>query len=177
MISKKILSLVVVAGLTTSMMAKPNLPLGDFLKEVKKAGGEQGVFVKGVEKFPKDYFLVHSNLPFLVGLSLYNPYSSILELSKKQIKELLAIKEKTVPLVLGSSKKVKNLELKLAQNIAMDNKTAKSQYDLVEQIGRIRIDLTKAHLRCITQVREILTKSQYIKLLTYVNKMGKLQKK
>ena len=167
MISKKILSLIVAVGLCSSIMAKQNV----IVKEVSKIGTQQGMFTDGKENFPKDYLLVHNNLPHLIKLSLYDPNRSILKLSQKQIDNLVEIQKKQFDKLINMSKKVKSLELQLAQNIAIDNNTAQSQYELVEQIARIRIDLTKIHLKCITKVRKILTKEQYKKLLTYaINK-------
>ena len=60
--------------------------------------GKQGKFVVGKDDFPKSYFLVHQNLPYLAGLSIHHPKSSILGLSKKQIEAIKEVKRKTVPL-------------------------------------------------------------------------------
>ncbi len=167
---KKLLIIGLSLGVTTSLMAEPNVPRGDFGAKLKKMAGEQGQFYVGKENFPKDYFLVPNNLPFLAGLSLHHPKSSNLNLSDKQIKDIQAIKKRVVPPVIKVSKDIKILELKLAQNIAIDTNTAKSQYEIVDAIGKLRIDLTKAHLQCINDVRAILTKEQYKKLLKYATK-------
>jgi hypothetical protein len=173
---KKILTIGLSLGVATSLMAEPNVPRGDFGAKLKKMAGEQGQFYKGKENFPKDYFLVPNNLPFLAGLSLHHPMSSNLNLTQKQIDQIQAIKKVTVPPVVKASKDIKMLELKLAQNIAIDTNSAKSQYELVDAIGKIRIDLTKAHLQCINDVRAVLTKKQYQELLKYAtSSKGKYQ--
>jgi len=176
---KKILTIGLSVGVATSLMAAPNVPVGEMKAKLKKMAGKPGMFLQGKENFPKDYFLVHKNLPFLAGLSLHHPMSSTLNLSKEQIKQIQLIKKSTVPVVIKMSKDIKMLELTLAQNIAIDSNTAKSQYKIVDAISKLRTDLTKAHLKCINEVRAVLTKEQYQKLLKYatVNMMLKKQSK
>ena len=148
--------------------------LGENMKEkIAKAAGEPGMFIVGVEEvFPKDYFLIPKNLPFLVGLILQHPESSTLGLSEEQMGEILLIKNNTVPEVLKISRRTKKLELELGQNIAIDDNTPESQYGLVDEIGKLRTELTKEHLRCIRSVRAVLTKEQYEKLLNYATRKG-----
>lgn len=171
---KKILSVGISVSIASSLLfAEPVIPKGDFSAKLKEAAGKPGMFIKRKENFPKDYFLVSNNLPFLAGLSLHHPKSSSLGLSKEQIKKIVEIKKRTVPEVLKASKQVKALELELAQNIAVDENSAESQYKLVDEISKIRTDLTKAHLKCINEVRAVLTKEQYQKLLKYATKLVK----
>lgn len=170
---KKIIFVGLSVGVASLLMAKPNLPMGDFKAKIAKVAGKPGMFLIGKENFPKDYFLVPKNLPYLVGLSLYHPQSSTLNLSKEQIEKIVAIKKSTVPQVLKISKKIKELELKLANNIAIEENTPESQFKLVDEISKLKTNLTKEHLKCIHSVRAILTKEQYEKLLKYATKKGK----
>ncbi len=170
---KVVVCALLVLGLGVEGFASPVLEKGDFASKLKKASGKQGQFVVGKDNFPKSYFLVPQNLPFLVGLSIYHPKSSTLGLSKEQIKKIEDVRDSTVPAILKKARKIKDMELKLAQNIAIDTNTAESQYDLVDEISKLRTELTKAHLSCITHMREILSKEQYKKLLVYATKMGK----
>lgn len=158
-------------GIFSGLFAEPVVPRGDFSKKLNEQAGKVGEFINKKENFPKDYFLVHNNLPFLAGLSLHHPRSSSLKLTEKQIKAIQNIKKITVPEVVKKSKKIKKLELELANNIAIDLNTAKSQYALVEKIGKLRVELTKAHLSCINSIRDILTKEQYQKLLKYAKQL------
>lgn len=153
----------------TLINAAPVVDTKDFKEKIKKAAGEKGMFVKK-ENFPKDYFLVPKNLPFLVGLSLHHPKSDTLNLTKEQIEKIKEIKKKTVPEVLKTAKKIKALELKLVDNIAININTAQSQNKLVEEIGKLRIELTKKHLLCINSVRKVLSKKQYKILKAYSTK-------
>ena len=175
---KKIVAVGLGLAVSSSLVfADPVIPRGDFGAKLAKAAGTPGRFIKTKENFPKDYFLVNNNLPFLAGLSLHHPMSSSLGLSKKQIKAISAIKKRTVPPVIKASQDVKMLELKLAQNIAIDSNTAKSQFELVDAISKIRTELTKAHLQCINDVRAVLTKDQYQKMLKYATKLVKSKNK
>ncbi|WP_292655384.1 hypothetical protein [Nitratifractor sp.] len=170
--SKKTILIGLGLSVATLLMAKPNLPMGDLKAKLSQVAGEPGMFVRGKENFPKDYFLVPKNLPFLVGLTLFHPESSTLGLSKEQIDKIVAIKNKTVPMVVKTAKDIKMLELKLAQNIAIDNQSPEAQDEIVDAISKLRTELTKAHLRCIRAVRDILTKEQYEKLLKYATRKG-----
>ncbi len=171
---KKILIVGLGLAVSSSLaFADPVIPRGDFVAKLAKAAGAPGQFINTKEKFPKDYFLVSNNLPFLAGLTLHHPMSSSLKLSKKQIKAITEIKKRTVPPIIKVSQDIKLLELKLAQNIAIDINSAKSQYELVDTISKLRTDLTKAHLQCINEVRAVLSKEQYQKMLKYATNLVK----
>ena len=162
---------IVIVGLslvvTSLLMAEPNVPGGNFKVKLAKMSGKKGEFNLRSENFPKDYFLVSKNLPFLAGLTLHHPQSSTLGLSQEQISKIEMIKKKTVPPIVKKVKDIKILELQLAKNIAIDSNTPKSQYKIVDAISQLRTELTKAHLECINNVRAVLTKEQYKKLLVY----------
>ena len=170
--NKILISMVVVCGFTLQSFAEPVIPSDDFTKKLKEAAGKQGQFVVGKDIFPKSYFLVHQNLPFLAGLSLHHPKSSTLGLSQEQIKALQEIKKNTVPLVIKKAQEIKKLELELAQNVAIDTSTPESQYEIVDKIAKLRTELTKAHLKCINEVRAVLSKDQYKKLVVYASSMA-----
>jgi len=170
--NKILISMVVVCGFTLQSFAEPVIPRDDFTKKLKEAAGKQGQFVVGKDIFPKSYFLVHQNLPFLAGLSLHHPKSSTLGLSQEQIKALQEIKKNTVPLVIKKAQEIKKLELELAQNVAIDTSTPESQYEIVDKIAKLRTELTKAHLKCINEVRAVLSKEQYKKLVVYASSMA-----
>jgi len=170
---KKFMIYSVAFGVATTLIAAPVIPRDNFEKKLKNNAGESGKFIHKKESFPKDYFLVNNNLPFLAGLSLHHPKSSSLALTQKQIDAIKQIKKNTVPTVIKQSKEIKKLELQLAQNIAVDSNSAKSQYTLVDKIGKLRVELTKAHLQCINEVRAVLSKEQYQKLLKYATNLVK----
>jgi len=153
----------------TSVFSKANLPppIQAFVKLEKMAGSAGPFVVK--ENFPKDYFLMPKNLPFLIGLALYHPASSNLELTKEQIDLLVKYKNKATPNLAKIALEIKKLELEIVNNIALKyNKTkASSFFDKVDKIAKLRAELTKAHLVCIEKVKLILNNEQYEELLDY----------
>lgn len=152
-----------------SAFAKPNLPppVEDVVK-LEKMAGRAGPFV-AKENFPHDYFLIPKNLPFLVGLALYNPASSELELTKEQINKILKIKEDLTDKATPIALEVKKLELDLMQKMVLDEKNPKASdmYSKVDEIATLRAKLSKIHLDCIEQVRAVLSKKQFEDMLDY----------
>ena len=169
--SFKVTSLLLSASIlfTTTAVAEPTLPppISDVVK-MQKIGGDAGPFTVK-DEFPKDYLLIPKNLPFLVGLSLYHPASSALELSQKQIDALLDVKRTVMPNMAKIAKKTKKLELEIVEGIALKHNSVKAEefYDKVDKIAQLRVALTKAHLKCIEKVKAILTPEQYEELLDY----------
>jgi hypothetical protein len=155
--------------LVTGAIAKPNLPppAEEFAK-VEKMAGPAGAFV-AKENFPKDYFLIPKNLPYLVGLSLYDPSSSNLNLNKDQIEAILKIKKELMSKAIEKALVVKKLELEVTQKISFQYKSVKATelYPTIDEIAKLRAELTKIHLDCIEQVKAVLTKEQYEELLDY----------
>ncbi len=148
--------------------SKPNIPVTNFKAKIHEVAGKSGAFARH-ENFPKGYFLIPFNLPYLAGLTLHHPKSSTLELSKEQIKKIVDIKKKTVPTVLKIAKKIKTLELEIAEEISLKYKSVKAKklYAKVDEVSKLRTKLTKAHLKCIEEVKTVLTEKQYNKLLKY----------
>jgi len=154
---------------TTSMFAKPNLPppIQDVVK-LEKMAGDIGPFVTK-ENFPKGYFLIPKNLPFLIGLALYHPNSSNLQLSKKQIDTLVKYKNEATPKLASTALKIKKLELEIVQGMALKHNKAKASdfFAKVNEVAKLRTQLTKAHLKCIEFVKSVLNDEQYEELLDY----------
>ena len=155
--------------LATSAIAKPNLPppIQDVVK-MEKMAGDPGPFTSK-DNFPKGYLLIPKNLPFLVGLSLYDSSSSNLELSQKQIDALLEVKKGLMPELSKKALVIKNLELEVVNEVGLKYKSAtpESQYAKIDTIAKLKADMTKAHLGCIQKVKNILTKEQFEELLDY----------
>ena len=155
--------------LNTAIYAEPNLPMPiqDAMK-MEKLAGPAGTFV-AKENFPKDYFLITKNLPFLVGMALYNPSSSNLELSQEQIDAILKIKEELMAEAAKKALVIKKLELELMQKVSFKHKTPPISefYPAVDEIAKLRAELTKIHLNCIEKVKAVLTKEQFEEMLDY----------
>jgi len=153
--------------LSGNAMADANLEKNpESIKKLQKAAGEKSPYYRAEkEAFPKDYFLVSQNLPFLVGISLFHPNSDSLKLDKKQLKAIMESKNTTVPVAVKMAKQIKTMELELAKATLEDKKTPESLNELVEKISKARTDLTKAHLKCIHNIQKILSDEQYATLL------------
>ena len=170
-ILKTIKSLLLITTLTfaSNAIAKPVLPppVQDFVK-LEKMAGDAGPFM-GKENFPKGYFLIPKNLPFLIGLALYHPASSNLELTQAQIDALVKYKNSATPKLAKKALRIKTLELEVVSGIALkyDGSKASDYFAQVDEIAKLRTELTKAHLKCIEHVKKILTQEQYEELLDY----------
>ncbi len=155
--------------LSTSALAKPNLPppVEDVVK-MEKMAGPAGAFTTK-ENFPKDYFLIPKNLPYLVGMTLYDPSSSNLELSKEQIDAILKIKKELMANAIEKALKVKKLELKVVEKIAIKHQGVKATdlHATIDEIAKLKAELTKNHLDCIEKIKAILTPKQFEEMLDY----------
>jgi cytochrome c len=154
-------------GLMTSLMAEPNMKMGEGAKKLAQMAGEKSPYYRAdKEAFPKDYFMVNQNLPFLVGVSLFHPQSDKLNLSKEQLDKLVKMKNTTVPAAAKIAKEIKTMELQLAKAMIEEHKEPKSQFELVEKISKLRTNLTKAHLQCIYDIQNVLSAEQFKTLIT-----------
>jgi hypothetical protein len=171
MTKKIILITLVSAVLSTTLMANPNMektPEG--MKKLAAMAGEVGPYFRGKkEVFPKDYFLVEKNLPYLVGAALFHPQSDTLKLSKEQLTKFVEMKKTIVPVSAKLAKKVKTMELELANSIVVEKKDPKSLHALVDEIAKVKSDMTKAHLDCIHTVQGLLSEEQFNTLIKLVS--------
>lgn len=165
---KRVVTIGLALGLATALMAKPNIDNSEAKANLTEIAGKKGMFAPH-EVFPKDYFLISKNLPFLVSLTLHHPESSTLELTKEQIDKIQEIKGATVPVVIKSAKKIKALELALSDKMIKGAKASDMGKE-VDKIAALKAALTKAHLKCIQSVIEVLTKKQREMLLSYAGK-------
>ncbi len=159
--------------LSSTLLAQPNMQQGEGAKKLAKMAGEKSPYYRAKkEAFPKDYFMINQNLPFLVGVSLFHPESDQLKLSKEQLDKLVEMKNTTVPAAAKVAKQIKALEQDLAQAMIEEHQTPESQFGLVDKISKMRTELTKAHLKCIHDIQDVLSPAQFktlIKLATMKN--------
>jgi len=172
---KTVITTLVALGLTSTLFAKPYMQkTPQMAKKVKEIMGETSPYYRAQkEDFPKDYFLVNQNLPFMVGVILFHPQGDKLNLTKEQLAKFKEMKKTIVPQSMKLAKKVKTLELKLTKEIIEEGKDPKELYPLVDEIAKLRADLTKAHLNCIHQVQSILSKEQFKTLLELIKSKNK----
>ena len=179
---KKIITLSVALGLVSTLMAEPNIPVDKkaMRAKVAKIAGAVSPFNKN-ENFPKDYFLIPKNLPFALGLVLHHPESSTLDLSREQIRLLSNMKKDKKPAIIKESKAIKKMELELLDLLekgeGRNKDVTKEMSELVDAIAKRKAELTKAHLQCVIDVQNVLTKEQREKVGSYVNGAKKLTQK
>lgn len=162
-------AIVTVAMLGSALAAEATLPppVQDVVK-MEKLAGPAGPFTTK-ENFPKDYFLMPKNLPYLVGMTLYDNSSANLKLSKEQIDAILKIKENLMSKAVEKALVIKKLELDMMQQISFKHKGTKAAdfYPKVDEIAKLRAELTKIHLDCIEKVKAVLTPEQFEEMLDY----------
>lgn len=122
------------------------------------------------ENFPKGYFLIPHNLPFVLGLVLKHPKSDTLELTKEQKEKLTAIMKETKSGIIKKAKEVRALEIKLREQLVQEGKKASELFGQVDEIAKLKADITKKHMLCIEKVRAILTPQQRKKIQAYAGK-------
>jgi len=170
---KKTIIVTLTLGLTSLLMAEANIPIDKQAMKAKvaKIAGEPSPFNKN-ENFPKEYFLIPKNLPFALGLVLHHPQSSTLGLSKEQIATLVKLKKDKKPSIVKSAKEIKSLELKLLDLLETNEgnqvKVSDEMSNLVDEIATKKANLTKAHLQCVIDVQNVLTKEQRAKVSSYI---------
>lgn len=175
---KKIITITLALSLSSLLMADANIPMDRKAMKAKmtEMAGETSRFNQN-EHFPKEYFLIPRNLPYALGLVLHHPKSSTLGLSKEQIEKLVAQKKATKPTVLKMAKEVKKLELSLVTMLETDEgnrtKVTDEMSKLVDTIASKKAELTKAHLQCIIEVQNTLTKEQRKKVGAYAGEKHK----
>jgi hypothetical protein len=164
---KIMITTALIIGFSTFGVAKANMEKSpEGMKKLASMAGEMSPYYRAQkENFPKDYFLVSQNLPFLVGTALFHPNSDTLNLSKEQLDKLVEMKKTVVPVSAKMAKEVKAMELELAKAVVIDRKDPKIQKGLVEKIAEAKEKMTMAHLDCIHTVQNLLSKEQFETLL------------
>ncbi len=147
------------------------------MAQLKAAATEPGPYA-AYDRWPKDYFLVPQNLPYLVGFSLYKPGHESIGYSKEQLAAIHDIRNTTVPAVLKMAGPIKKKELELAEKLVDQRTDPKKLHALVDEIASMRAELTKAHMDCIRAVQDVVTdEKQYAVLLQHARNAAVMHKK
>ncbi len=173
---KTFLSLTVLLFLANIAAAEQQLNAKQHMQQLKGAATEIGPYA-AYDRWPKDYFLIPQNLPFMVGLSLYKPGHETIGYSEQQQAEIHKIRAATVPEVLKLASKIKAMELDLANKLVIERVPPKDLYPLVDEIAALRAKLTKAHLDCIYSVQQVADDAQYARLVELAKSVGQKTEK
>jgi len=112
------------------------------------------------ERFPADYFMVHKNLPHYMQIFREFGDDKNLDLSDKQKAKLQKLQEEVVSVVTNKATQIRDLELALQKGVVLENKTSEQTKDVLEEIATLRLEMTKAHIGCIHEVKKVLTQKQ-----------------
>jgi hypothetical protein len=174
---KRLLIILSIFILSSPVYGGEPLTSKQHMTQIKAAASEKGPYASH-ERWPKGYFLISDNLPFLVGLSLYKPGNETIALSTEQRAAIHEVRNNTVPAVLAMAGKIKQKELELADKLVDQRIAPKNLYYLVDEIAAMRAELTKAHMDCIRSVQNIVTdEKQYEALLQHARRLADKHKK
>ncbi len=170
-------ALIILFVSTNVIAAEQQSDAKQHMKQLKGGATEKGPYA-AYDRWPKDYFLIPQNLPFMVGLSLYKPGHETIGYSEQQKAQIHKIRSATVPAVLKIAKEIKAMELDLANKLVMEKVPPKDLYHMVDEIAALRAKLTKAHLDCIYAVQQVITDdAQYARLVKLAKAVGQKSQK
>ena len=108
---------------------------------------------------PGSPFLITGKMPHYTGILKANWEDSKLNLTQEQKTKLLEVRKNTLNAVFALKKKLAPLEQEVAQKI-LSGSTPKELSAIVNKIAQYKVEATTAHLQCIYDTQEILTKEQ-----------------
>lgn len=174
---KTFLALIILFASTNVIAAEQQFTAKQHMQQLKAAATQKGPYA-AYDRWPKDYFLIPQNLPFMVGLSLYKPGHESIGYTEQQQAEIHKIRSATVPPVLELANKVKAMELDLANKLVIEKVPPRDLYHLVDEIAALRAKLTKAHLDCIYSVQQVIKDdAQYARLVKQAKSVGQKKQK
>jgi len=121
------------------------------------------------EKFPGDYFLIHTNLPHFMKTFRMHMDDKTLALSKEQIQKLSTVQDDVVANLIPLANSIKEKELEVMRLSVYEGKNAQDLKNLLEEIAALRVKMSKKHVDCIHAFYTTLSKEQY-KLLIEMTK-------
>ncbi len=117
------------------------------------------------EHFPKDYFLIHSNLPHFMHILRANQNSETIALTDKQKQALDPVQGNVAAVVMPVSTEIRKLELEIMRAVVDEKKGAAELQKKIDQVAIKRSQLTAAQINCMNEVQKLLSKKQYAALL------------
>jgi CRISPR/Cas system-associated endoribonuclease Cas2 len=113
------------------------------------------------EKFPGDYFLIHTNLPHFMKIFRMHMDDKTLVLSKEQIQKLSAVQDDVITTLTPWANSIKEKELEVMQLSVYEGKNVEGLKNLLEEIAALRVKMSKKHVDCIHAFYTTLSKEQY----------------
>lgn len=107
------------------------------------------------------FLIASAGLPHYTKILKMNWDNKELNLTKEQKKKLLVVRKTTMGAVMGLKPQILKLEKKIKMLI-MKGKNPQELYPMVKKLSKLKVDATKAHINCIYNTTNILTKEQLI---------------
>jgi hypothetical protein len=104
-------------------------------------------------------FLIIGKMPHYTGILNANWENDKLNLTQEQKTKLLKVRKDTLKIVFGAKEKLAPLEKEVANKITSGS-TPKELLPLLNKIAKYKIQATTAHLQCVYDTQETLSKKQ-----------------
>lgn len=117
------------------------------------------------ETFPKDYFLIHSNLPHFMKIFRMYKDDKTLNFTKEQIRTLSAVQDDVVATAVPLAHDIRAKELEVVNLCVFEGKNSRDLKALLEEIAQLRVKMSQKHVDCINSFYKTLSKEQYEALL------------
>jgi hypothetical protein len=112
-------------------------------------------------------FLINrENLPHLTGLLIKNWDKAALGLSDEQKEKLLVVRKETQEGVKKIKMKIDELESEVIEAM-IDREASSTVESQVDEIAKLKAEVTKIHLKCISDTTAILSDEQIEFLLPF----------
>jgi len=113
-------------------------------------------------------FLINKEaLPHMTKLLVKHWDKQALGLSDEQKKKLLVIRHRTIGEVQKAKRKIDTLESEIMEALFMDDESPKNLDHKIDEIAKLKADVTKVHIQCISETLEILNDEQIEYLLPF----------
>ena len=113
------------------------------------------------DHYPSDYFLMPNSMPHFMNIYIKKGGKKILKPTKEQDEKIAAYVKKIVPDIMSRATKTKKLETKIAKAVIFDGKTAEDLSTQIDEVAKIRRELTVIHLKCLNLFKNTLDEKRY----------------
>jgi len=117
------------------------------------------------DHFPGGYFLMPDSMPHFMGIYMKEGGMQKIKPSTEQEKVIEKQFEKMVKIIMSTATKIKSMETVLTLDIVHKGKTAKELSAQIDEVAKLRKELTILQIECINLFKETLTKEQYKQML------------
>jgi len=129
------------------------------------------------DHYPAGYFLMPNSMPHFMGIYMKKGGKKILKPTKEQHTKISAYAKKIVINIMSKATKAKNIEEQIAKAVIFEGKTADDLASQIDEVAKLKRELTVIHLKCLNFFKATLDKDRYHILVELAeNKAGKEEK-